>query len=147
MDEKKQRADRRCAIQDNILAAYVHLRKRCIRRTVGFESLQEFGSSAGHTSAIFHLHFAGDVRPFRPRQGLAVVGSHRLLQSVAGAHIETNAHSESLKHHTAMQALFVAWYNFARKNAALKNQTPAMASGIADHVWMIKELIKMAAAC
>jgi hypothetical protein len=27
----------------------------------------------------------------------------------------TNAHSKSLRHHTAMQALFVAWYNFARE--------------------------------
>ena len=42
----------------------------------------------------------------------------------------TNAHSKSLKHHAAMQALFVAWYNFARKHEALKGQTPAMASGL-----------------
>jgi len=41
-----------------------------------------------------------------------------------------------------MQALFVAWYNFARKHEALKGQTPAMASGLADHVWTIKELIE-----
>ena len=57
----------------------------------------------------------------------------------------TNGHSKSLRHHTAMQALFVAWYNFARKNEALKNQTPAMASKLTDHVWRIKELIERAA--
>jgi IS1 family transposase len=57
----------------------------------------------------------------------------------------TNAHSKSLKHHAAMQALFVAWYNFARKNEALKGATPAMASGLSDHVWTIKELIERAA--
>jgi hypothetical protein len=56
----------------------------------------------------------------------------------------TNGHSKSLRHHTAMQALFVAWYNFARKNEELKNQTPAMASGLSDHVWTIKELIETA---
>jgi hypothetical protein len=56
----------------------------------------------------------------------------------------TNAQSKSLKHHTAMQALFVASYNFCRKNEALKNQTPAMASGLSDHVWTIKELIERA---
>ena len=57
----------------------------------------------------------------------------------------TNGHSKSLKHHTAMQALFVAWYNFARKNEALKGATPAMASKLTDHVWTIKELIERAA--
>jgi hypothetical protein len=45
-----------------------------------------------------------------------------------------------------MQALFVAWYNFARKPEALNNTTPAMASKLTDHVWTIKELIKKAAA-
>src|SRR6476661_8086711 len=47
--------------------------------------------------------------------------------------------------HSAMQALFVAWYNFARKNEALKNQTPAMASKLTDHAWTIKELVEKAA--
>jgi hypothetical protein len=57
----------------------------------------------------------------------------------------TNGHSKSLKHYVAMQAIFVAWYNFARRNEALKGQTPAMASGLSDHVWTIKELIERAA--
>ncbi len=56
----------------------------------------------------------------------------------------TNGHSKSLRHHTAMQALFVGWYNFARKHEALKGTTPAMASGLTDHVWTIKELIEKA---
>jgi hypothetical protein len=38
-------------------------------------------------------------------------------------------HSKSLKHHVAMRAIFVAWYNFSRKNEAPKDQLPAMASG------------------
>lgn len=57
----------------------------------------------------------------------------------------TNGHSKSLRHHTAMQALFVAWYNFARKHETLKGQAPAMASGLNDHVWTIKELLERAA--
>jgi IS1 family transposase len=54
----------------------------------------------------------------------------------------TNAHSKSLKHHVAMQALFVAWYNFCRKHETLKGQTPAMASGLADKAWTIRELLE-----
>jgi hypothetical protein len=57
----------------------------------------------------------------------------------------TNGHSMSLRHHTAMQALFVAWYNFGRKHEALKGKTPAMASGLSNHVWTIKELVEIAA--
>ncbi|MEX2310562.1 MAG: IS1 family transposase [Pirellulales bacterium] len=59
----------------------------------------------------------------------------------------TNGHSKSLRHHTAMQALFVAWYNLCRKHETLKGNTPAMASGLSDHVWTIKELIERASAC
>jgi hypothetical protein len=58
----------------------------------------------------------------------------------------TNAHSKSLRHHTAMQALFVAWYNFARKRETLKGNTPAITSQLTDHVRTIKELIEKAAA-
>jgi IS1 family transposase/transposase-like protein len=57
----------------------------------------------------------------------------------------TNGHSKSLKHHAAMQAIFFAFYNFSRKHEALKGKTPAMASGLADKVWSIKELIELAA--
>ena len=56
----------------------------------------------------------------------------------------TNAHPKSLRH-TAMQALFVAWYNLCRKHEALKGQTSAMASNLTDHVWTNKELIEKAA--
>jgi hypothetical protein len=53
--------------------------------------------------------------------------------------------AELLKHHTAMQALFVVRYNFVRKHEALQGQTPAMASKLTDHVWTIKKLIERAA--
>jgi hypothetical protein len=56
----------------------------------------------------------------------------------------TNGYSKSLKHHTAMQAILFAWYNFCRVHSTIK-MTPAMASGLADNQWSIKELLERAA--
>jgi hypothetical protein len=44
-----------------------------------------------------------------------------------------------------MVALFVAYYNFARKHETLKGKTPAMAVGKAIKVWTIRELLTAAA--
>jgi hypothetical protein len=41
---------------------------------------------------------------------------------------------------SAMLALYFAWYNFVRIHRTLR-VTPAMAAGIADHVWTIGELL------
>jgi transposase-like protein/IS1 family transposase len=59
----------------------------------------------------------------------------------------TNAHSKSLRHHVAMQAIAMAHYNFCRKHETLKGQTPAMASKLTDKVWSITELLENAAEC
>jgi transposase-like protein/IS1 family transposase len=56
----------------------------------------------------------------------------------------TNAHSKSLKHHVAMQAILFAWYNFCRKHETLVGKTPAMAAGLAEKVWTIRELLQRA---
>jgi IS1 family transposase/transposase-like protein len=57
----------------------------------------------------------------------------------------TNAHSKSLKHHAAMQAIFFAFYNFVRKHEAIKT-TPAVAAGLAAAQWSLKDLIQRAGA-
>src|SRR6476620_623830 len=41
----------------------------------------------------------------------------------------------SLRRLTRATTLFVAWYNFAQKNEAVKNQTSAMASKLTDLFW------------
>lgn len=56
----------------------------------------------------------------------------------------TNAHSKSLKHHKAMQAIWFAFYNFARKHDTLKT-SPAVAAGLATDVWSVRELIEAVA--
>lgn len=56
----------------------------------------------------------------------------------------TNAHSKSLKHHVAMQNIFFAWYNFCRNHSTI-GMTPAMASGLAEKAWTIRQLLENAA--
>lgn len=46
--------------------------------------------------------------------------------------------------HEAMLALWFGFYNYCRKHMTLK-ETPAMASGLADHIWTIRELIEESA--
>jgi hypothetical protein len=54
----------------------------------------------------------------------------------------TNAFSKKLDNHAAAIALHFMYYNFARKHQTLK-MTPAMAAGIADHVWTIDEMVSL----
>jgi IS1 family transposase/transposase-like protein len=58
----------------------------------------------------------------------------------------TNGFSKSLNHHRAMQGLFFAFYNFCRNHETLK-ATPAMAAGLTDKPWTIRELLEKAAGC
>jgi IS1 family transposase len=62
----------------------------------------------------------------------------------------TNAHSKSFEHHDAVISLFTAYYKFCRKHESLgervkDRKTPAMAAGLAGHVWSIEELLAAAA--
>jgi IS1 family transposase len=51
----------------------------------------------------------------------------------------TNAFSKKLDNHRHALALFFMYYNFARIHQTLR-VTPAMESGISDHVWNIEEI-------
>ena len=55
----------------------------------------------------------------------------------------TNGFSKRLRHHTAAFALYAAHYNFCRVHETLRT-TPAVASGVAERVWSLGELIEVA---
>ena len=55
----------------------------------------------------------------------------------------TNAFSKKFENHCAAIMLWVAFYNFCRVHKSLR-MTPAMASGIADHIWSVRELLEAA---
>jgi IS1 family transposase len=56
----------------------------------------------------------------------------------------TNAFSKKWSNHKAALGLSFAFYNFGRVHMTVK-ETPAMASGLESHVWMIRELIEESA--
>lgn len=59
----------------------------------------------------------------------------------------TNAFSKKIENHVASVALHFMHYNFARVHKSLKNpypRTPAMAAGVADHVWTLEEIAGVA---
>jgi IS1 family transposase len=54
----------------------------------------------------------------------------------------TNAFSKKLENHAAAVAIWFMYYNFCRVHQTLR-VTPAMESGLSDHVWSIEELIAL----
>lgn len=55
----------------------------------------------------------------------------------------TNAFSKRVENHAASVSLFMFHYNFGRAHRSLRNpypRTPAMAAGVADHVWTLEEI-------
>jgi len=55
----------------------------------------------------------------------------------------TNGFSKKWENHWAATSLWYCWYNFGRVHKSLRT-TPAMAAGIADHVWSVRELLEAA---
>jgi IS1 family transposase len=60
----------------------------------------------------------------------------------------TNAFSKKLENLIAAEALHFMYYNFARPHKTLSKPyptTPAMASGVADHVWTLEDIVGLLA--
>jgi IS1 family transposase len=73
------------------------------------------------------------------RQNLSLrMGSRRFTRL-------TNGFSKKLDNHVAAVSLYVAHYNLCRVHETLRN-TPAVAIGVAEHVWSIGELLDAALA-
>ncbi len=54
----------------------------------------------------------------------------------------TNAFSKKIEQLESATSLHFMHYNFCRKHMSLKT-TPAMAAGVADHVWGIDEIVAL----
>lgn len=58
----------------------------------------------------------------------------------------TNAFSKKLENHILALALYFMHYNFVRPHKSLANPypaTPAMASGISNHIWIVEEIVEL----
>jgi IS1 family transposase len=55
----------------------------------------------------------------------------------------TNAFSKKWENHWAAVAIWYCWYNFGRVHKSLR-VTPAMAAGISDHIWSVREILDAA---
>jgi hypothetical protein len=55
----------------------------------------------------------------------------------------TNNFSKKWENHWAAVACWFAFYNFCRFHKSLRT-TPAMAAGISDHIWSVRELLETA---
>jgi IS1 family transposase len=56
----------------------------------------------------------------------------------------TYCFSKRWDNHRAALGLFFAAYNWCKKHGSLRGKTPAMATGLTDHVWSVRELIENA---
>jgi hypothetical protein len=54
----------------------------------------------------------------------------------------TNAFSKKIENHAAAVARYFMYYNFGRVHQTLR-VTPAMEAGVSDHVWSIKEIVRL----
>ena len=56
----------------------------------------------------------------------------------------TNGFSKKIENHIAAVTLHSMHYNFVRMHKTLR-MTPALAAGIADHVWSVEEIVSLLA--
>ena len=71
------------------------------------------------------------------RQNLTIRMSNRRFTGL------TNASSKKLANHQHMLPIFFVYYNFARIHQTLR-VTPAMESGLSDHIWTLEEIARLA---
>ena len=55
----------------------------------------------------------------------------------------TNAHSKKIENQFYAFAIHSVHYNFARIHQTLR-VTPAMEAGIADHIWTVEDIVRLA---
>lgn len=140
-----------------------------VRKTFGGQI--DYGTETKHFATEFHSHDRKVPRRFNPVKCIAAIRTPIIgkpnRRMMTTNHSErcnlsirlfnrrftrkTICYSKKLRNHKLSVALQVAHFNFCRPHSALKikatetsraiEQTPAMAQGITNHVWTVKELL------
>jgi IS1 family transposase len=82
----------------------------------------------------------GDPDPSRICTSIVERSNLSIRTSVRRLTRLTNAFSKKWEHLRAMLALYFAYYNFCRIHSSIRC-TPAMESGITQHVWELRDLV------
>lgn len=55
----------------------------------------------------------------------------------------TNAFSKKFENHMHMVAIYTVWYNYVKQHKSFKGLSPAMAAGVSDTPWSVKDMAEM----
>ena len=55
----------------------------------------------------------------------------------------TNAFSKKFENHMHMVAIYTVWYNYVKQHKSLMGLSPAMAAGISNTLWSVKDMAEM----
>ncbi len=112
--------------------------------TEGYEP-NKWEKSAGRREVIGTVERIVSGNPDGSKINTAFVERHNLTMRMGMRRFTraSNGHFKKLVNHAAAQAIHFLHYNFAWPHKSLANpypRTPAMAAGLADHVWTMEEV-------
>lgn len=83
-------------------------------------------------------------RPDRRHISTSYVERHNLTMRMSMRRFTrlTNGFSKKIENHQHALALYFMYYNFCRIHQSLR-VTPAMAAGVSDHVWELREIVEL----
>ncbi len=131
------------------LHAFPELNLRTYVTAGGKPGVWFFSLDAGQKLAVrvarkfFHLPYFDAKFDIDLTGGAVAYNSVRTHKGAAAARFSTrltNAFRKKWENHWASVALRYCWYNFGRVHKSLRT-TPAMAAGISDHIWSVRELL------
>jgi IS1 family transposase len=103
--------------------------------------------SPAEITGIMHRHVMGDPDPYHVSTSYAERQNLTMRMNVRRLTRLTNGFSKKIENHCHAMSLHYMYYNFCRKHQTLTQNrsglhtTPAMAAGVADHVWKVEEIV------